>query len=967
MTQSFAPCETPRRADPPALANGRVRRMRTLIDDGSIGQIALILGVIGLIWLAIFVHLREQRDIAERHAEANAANFARMFADNVTHTMETIDRTLHMIRQAYARNPQGFDLGQWTHGRALPNSITSQIGIIDRQGRLITSNLALPTPIDLSDREHFRVHADGTDDRLFVSKPVLGRLSNRYSLQFTRRIDAPEGRFLGVVVISLSTDELSRFYSSIDIGQGFVVLAGLDGIIRALGPHQNMVGRRVRDDLLDAATNQGSGHLRLTEPQGQGFTAIRRMPGTSLFVAVALDARDVFANAHADQRQSLLIGTIATAAVLAFGGFLLVHRRRVVRSQQALSVTLENMAQGIIMVDVHRRVRVINHRAVTLLGLPDRLTKPGTSFDAIRAWQVEMGELAASPDDAIADIRPLIIADLKQRAPRFERVRPDGRVLEIRTELLGDGGAVRTYTDITERKRAEQDLARARDAAEAASHARTNFLAVMSHEIRTPLNGVIGAAELILSSKLDKTERIYAEIIQNSGNHLLALINDILDFSRLDAVGVELETIPFDLPTTIRGAIDVFAMQARDKNIQLRCDIGDDIPDHVSGDPARLRQVLFNLLGNAVKFTNRGNVQVNVRGTAIGENAVRIALSVTDTGIGIPANALDKLFQEFTQADSSVSRRFGGSGLGLAICRRLVEMMGGTIHVTSTEGVGSTFGFEIVLNRADPPAITAPSPSHATDQPLDILLAEDNDTNRLIALHMLRRLGHTVETVPDGRQAVTMAEHRKFDVIIMDVMMPEMDGLVATRAIRALPGPAAQIPIIGLTAGASVIDEMTCRAAGMTGFALKPITIDGLRAVLAQDITVRTARPAPSGNPDLLNHAALTELRNELGEAILEEILELFLDQARSYLRALQDSFAADAPAVRAQAHLIVGAARNIGLLRLGQAALDIERSCQHGIPDIAVLTPLATILDESIMALQTFMAGMTKTVRSAA
>ena len=378
--------------------------------------------------------------------------------------------------------------------------------------------------------------------------------------------------------------------------------------------------------------------------------------------------------------------------MLAIGAGLLLarHRRRLTRYQDALTATLGNMSQGIIMVDRDRRIAVINRRVGELLGLPPDLIHADTTFDAILQWQVEHGEFAAQYDVSIAMDSLLERGGLDASVPMYERTRPDGSVLEVRTALLANGGAVRTYTDVTERKRIVRDLAAARDVAEAAGRARSEFLAVMSHEIRTPLNGIIGATGLLMDGELDTEEAHFVEIIRHSGEHLLQLINNILDFSRLDASCIELEAVAFDLRTTIESAVDMVATAARAKGIGLDVTISDGVPRCVIGDPGRLRQVLLNLLGNGVKFTERGGVHLVASRAASEAGTVRLAVSVSDTGIGIPDEALPRLFHEFSQVDGSISRRFGGSGLGLAISRRLVERMGGSMTVESVPSEGST-------------------------------------------------------------------------------------------------------------------------------------------------------------------------------------------------------------------------------------------------------------------------------------
>ncbi|HEY2131511.1 MAG TPA: ATP-binding protein [Acetobacteraceae bacterium] len=453
------------------------------------------------------------------------------------------------------------------------------------------------------------------------------------------------------------------------------------------------------------------------------------------------------------------------------------------------------------------------------------------SFRYIQRWQLRQGEFGP-----IETIKPEILRRIEEGSftndtPAYERVRPNGTVLETRTQKLSNGGAVRTYTDITERRRAEAAISAARDAAEVAGRARSEFLAVMSHEIRTPMNGIIGVAGLLLDMNLPATESHYVRIIIDSGNQLLQMINDILDFSRLESGKLELEDTAFDVRGMLRSTLDLLQTEANSKGLALELDVAEDV---------RLRQVLLNLIGNGIKFTSVGRVKVTVTRLEREPGAVRLGFRVSDTGIGIPPEARSRLFQEFTQVDNSISRRFGGSGPGLAISRILVERMGGTISVDSTPGLGSVFQFDVALHarRATDEAEGTRNGSQPPATSWQILVAEDNATNRLVVTRMLERMGHRVESVTDGVEALGNVAARDYD-LVLDVMMPEMDGLTATRRIRGLPPPAGTLPIIGLTANTLRADETACLAAGMNLFASKPVTAEHLAGLIAQALAGR--------------------------------------------------------------------------------------------------------------------------------
>jgi signal transduction histidine kinase/DNA-binding response OmpR family regulator len=453
----------------------------------------------------------------------------------------------------------------------------------------------------------------------------------------------------------------------------------------------------------------------------------------------------------------------------------------------------------------------------------------------------------------------------------------------------------------------EKGLARARDAAEAAMRARSEFLAVMSHEIRTPLNAVLGFASTLLESKLDTEQRLNATALHGAGDDLLRLLNDILDFSALDAGRIPFEDAPFSPAAVVDMTVGIAKRSATAKGLRLRVEVDPDLPSALRGDAGRLRQVLLNLLTNAIKFTESGEIVVKARRLAAPAKNATVQWSVTDPGIGIAPDRIDGMFNGFVQADSSVSRRFGGSGLGLAICKRIIDQIGGRIGAESAVGRGSTFTFSVTLRLGEIAAevednaagIAADLKAHiaALGRPLRILLAEDNPTNQLVGKQMLREFDASISIASNGVEAVQSAGEFVYDVILMDIQMPEMSGIEAARAIRARGSANAQVPIVALTANAYPEDVKACFDAGMNDFVAKPIRKSTLPDAILRSLTGAAARPAAlsdSRDADsaaeavIVDRTAVDELIAQVGCDSTDEILAVFLTETERRLGVLR-------------------------------------------------------------------------------
>ncbi len=800
----------------------------------------VLLGVMSVvfIWGGVFFYIRVEHDSAEEAALHTTSNLARAFEEQIIRTIRAVDQTLLYAREAYAKNPSQFDAALWWKNSPFITDFTFQLAIISRDGFLVASNIALPGDrVDLSDREHFRIHRQSDTDELFISKPVFGRVSGKWSIQLTRRIVMPDGKFGGVVVVSLDPAYISSFYKSIDLGaDGVISLIGTDGIVRARAATRDTEVREtaVSSEILEHFKRASSGSFvtRSTSDDAERLYNYRAVKDYPLIIVVEASERDVFA--AADRNRTSYTAAAALLTILLLYGTVLI-------------------------------------------------------------WRYQLG------------------------------------------------------------------LAEARDAAEAGTRARSEFLAMMSHEIRTPMNGVIGTADLLIESGISGEQARLAKTLRESAVHLLQIINDVLDFSKLDARRLEFEQIDFDLRECVEGVIDMLTPRAREKGLRLAAVVSPEIPRRVIGDPGRLRQLLLNLVGNGIKFTNFGGVTVTVKKVGeISPDRARIAFAVTDTGIGIPSDAISLLFREFSQLDPSISRRFGGTGLGLAICKRLVDLMDGAITVESKVGEGSTFTFTvpILLNDAAPQTATVEPADKMAMPPLRLLLAEDDRTNRLVATKMLSTFGLVADEVTNGVEAVEAATAVPYDVILMDVMMPEMDGLAATRVIRMLPGQNGKSHIIGLTANALKQDEQQCRTAGMNDFLAKPVTLVGLEAALRRHIdthvdaetaygtTQEPTTPAPAFEAQVFS-----DLKRQLGTADALEVLRTFMvDSERRIARMRADIASANARDVRREAHSMKSSAALFGFQRLAQIACELEVESRRS-TDPAHLSELVDAAQESFEA----------------
>ncbi|MDE1149251.1 MAG: ATP-binding protein [Azospirillaceae bacterium] len=485
------------------------------------------------------------------------------------------------------------------------------------------------------------------------------------------------------------------------------------------------------------------------------------------------------------------------------------------------------------------------------------------------------------------------------------------------------------------------DLTAAKRAADEANRAKSGYLATLSHEIRTPMTGILGLTRLLLDTGLSMRQRDYVRTVHESGESLLAILNDVLDLSKVEAGRLEVEATAFDPVALLDGVRDLMAGRAAEKGLDLQVRLSPDFPSRLTGDPLRLRQVLLNLVGNAIKFTERGWVRISASADRTPEGDLRFGVIVSDTGVGVPEAAQDRLFETFSQASVEVTRRYGGSGLGLAIAKRLVEAMDGEIGFQSQPGDGSHFWFAVPSSVPEAAAVAVASGEAVPELPaLAVLVVEDVTANQVVLDALLRTRGHRVTLVADGAAAVRVVARGRFDLVLMDMQLPGIDGLEAARRIRALPDATrAAVPIVATTANGDVADAARCQAAGMDGFVTKPIRpealLDAMRgAWAARGGTVWPEEPA--GDTALLDTRQMESVAQAIGRRDLPEFITITVQTlVETAERFLDMANGGDITAAGHAAHTLCGVAANVGLAALSADARRAQQSLRDDPPEI--------------------------------
>ncbi len=707
-------------------------------------------------------------------------------------------------------------------------------------------------------------------------------------------------------------------------------------------------------------------------PDSQGLDTVERFiaaaPDLAVVVLTGLDDRAIGIAAVRAGAQDYLVKGDVRGDVLERALMHAMERKQIEEklrdSESRLRGILEDSPVGVALSRLDGSILFLNRRLAEMHGLDQAAfsARPAHDFYDDPADRARLVAAARAG-------QPLRDAEVRFR--RGDGSRYWALVTMVETRHQDELVLLTWLYDISARKAAEEAQRAATEQAERAARSRAEFLAMMSHEIRTPMTGVLGMVRLLLHSDLTPEQRDCAETIAYSGDALMTILDDVLDLTRLDAGRLELDRRDFEPRRVVHSVIHLMASRATEKGLRLDAEFAPGVPEQFCGDAARLRQVLLNLIGNAIKFTERGGITIVVARAAEGSGGLRF--EVRDTGPGIPDDRRDTLFEPYVQADPTVAARYGGSGLGLSICRRLVILMGGTIGVDSAPGQGSGFWFTLPSwerrKEARPPsegsdvgqaASVAPDggvPGEGTDG-LNILLAEDNPINQKVVAGYLSHSGHRVTLAATGFEAVDHATRGGFDVVLMDVHMPVLDGLQATRAIRRLGGKAGAVPILALTADVFPEDVERCRRAGMDGHLPKPMQPELLAAALDRVCGRGEAvvLAAPASEPlRLLNRGAVECLVRELDAEFLVSLVAAFQTEAqRDVARMAEPHAVLTDPVLRRRAHDLKATAGNFGLSLLSAAAEQVELLAREGrLEDArAVARGLPGLLQESLAAL---------------
>ncbi len=957
---------------------------------GQLGIVVTALCLILLTWIGTYSAMEAERQAARSQIEADAYNQALGIGERFSVQMLGYEQTVRVIEREWEKDPGHFSLDEWRNQAVVLSDPSLDLFITDEAGVVRASTNPKLIGMDLSDQPFFQQQAALARDNgaMGIDRTGRGLVPDQWSITLVRRLDDREGQFQGVVGVSFRSASVADSYRRAPGGgESVMMLVGKGGRLRAIsGPLRAEPGQSVASSDMYRAASTGQHHSWIGPSALDGVVRIHgfyRLPNRTLIVVVGYDRRQAMRASEGWRRGAAVFALGVTVFLILIAVLMLrdlresrVREQRAARSRAALEsayaelklakaradaksgqleTTFASMSDGVSLVDPDLRVFQWNERFCELTGLAASDLRIGQPFEELIRMQAERGEFG--PVDTEAEVRRRMALLVNQAAAVVtERVRPNGTTIELRRAPLPSGGFVTLYTDITARKEAEAAQSRARAAAEAVAKEKSRFAAIVSHEIRTPLNMLLNSVEMLAQSGLSAQGREIAELAQQAGQALHGLLNDILELSALEAGRLSMRPVWFDVEPLLAGVLDLFRLQGLEPGKTLSLALDPDVPARIYADPIRLRQVLMNFVSNALKFSDPGEISLSAR--LEGEGAERcLAIAVTDPGPAIPEADRERLFRAFSRLEHPDGPSKPGSGLGLAICRLLVAIVGGEIGCDACQGSGNAFWLRL-------PCLAGPEEEGgedgATVLPVlprtRVLLVDDLAANRTVAAMLLGREGHAVDVAGSGAGAIAAASRSPYDVVLLDLSMPGMDGFETASRLRALSGPAGSTPIIALTAHGNEVIRAKCAASGMQDVVVKPIEPRSLlnairRSVWAPACSVAPPAaaepsPAPALCPD-----RLSLLRDSMPDATIARMFEACLAELRGKLPPLSAALAAgDARAVNGELHAMTGVAASYGLAALDGGLRGVQAALGRGeeIDPAAVLAEIGRDLSRA-------------------